>query len=149
MQTQAERTDALTELLRDIRHFEKLLQRSVPGIEDPVHVATIWRRSNESRDHGRILDRHRTRRYPAAPRVRYPRWARGKGPTPEEAIRGAIGIADSLVERLTPVSRWEVNHYIRKYLAILGEEYHRLADELRTIAKEEEVPELAELSRSA
>ena len=94
--TQEQVLHQLGELVRLEHLGEKLLERASRSLADPREVAHIWALATEFRDHARILRRHRREIDRNVPEIEYPRWPRGKGPTPEEALASAADTAREL-----------------------------------------------------
>ena len=124
----------LEELVRQERVLEKLLERASRAPEDPREVAFLWNLATECRDHARILSRHRKEVYRQAEDVPYPRWPRGKGPQPEEALELAREQCEILAGGYRSSENLAENPYLRKFLAILAEEHDRRAMELKGVA---------------
>ncbi len=119
--------DQLGELIRLEYLGEKLLERASRTLDDPREVAHLWALATEYRDHARILRRHRKEIDRNAVEIEYPRWARGKGPTPEEALEQVVEITRDLAgEYRTTVSLHD-NAYLRKFLTILAAEHDSVA----------------------
>jgi hypothetical protein len=124
----------LESLLNHERLLEKLLERASRSPEDPREVAYLWNLATECRDHARILSRHRRELDRQAADVPYPRWPRGKGPQPEEALELAREMCETLAGEYRSSESLSDNLYLRKFLAILGEEHDRRAMELKGVA---------------
>ena len=126
--------DQLGELVRLEHLAEKLLERASRALDDPREVAHLWQLATEYRDHARILRRHRKDLDRQVLDVPYPRWPRGKGPTPEEALELAAETTRDLAgEYRSTVSLLE-NPYLRKFLMILADEHDRRALEIKGVA---------------
>lgn len=126
--------EQLGELIRDERVLEKLLERASRSPEDPREVAYLWNLATECRDHARILSRHRRELDRSVREIPYPRWPRGQGPQPDEALDRAQYLAAELAEDYRSSELVADNPYLRKFLMILGEEHERRAIEIRGIA---------------
>jgi hypothetical protein len=121
-------------LIRDERLLEKLLERASRLPEDPREVAYLWNLATECRDHARILSRHRREVYRSSTEIPYPRWPRGQGPQPEEALDRAKGLALTLAGEYRSCETLAEDPYLRKFLSILSDELRHRAIELRGIA---------------
>ena len=127
--------DQLGELVRLEHLAEKLLERASRALDDAREVAHLWQLATEYRDHARILRRHRKELDRQVPDVPYPRWPRGKGPTPEEALElAAVTTRDLAGEYRSTVSLLE-NPYLRKFLMILAEEHDNCALQLEFLVR--------------
>lgn len=126
--------EQLGELIRDERVLEKLLERASRSPEDPREVAYLWNLATECRDHARILSRHRRELDRSVREIPYPRWPRGQGPQPDDALDRAQYLAAELAEDYRSSELVADNPYLRKFLMILGEEHERRAIEIRGIA---------------
>ena len=121
-------------LIRDERLLEKLLERASRSPEDPREVAYLWNLATECRDHARILSRHRRELAKQAADIPYPRWPRGQGPQPEEALENAQHLALELAGGYHSSETLADDPYLRKFLAILAEEHYQRALEIKGIA---------------
>jgi hypothetical protein len=124
----------LDNLIRDERHLEKLLERASRSPEDPREVAYLWNLATECRDHARILSRHRREIARKGVDIPYPRWPRGQGPQPEEALELAQDLALELAGGYRSSESLADDPYLRKFLAILAEEHYQRALEIKGIA---------------
>lgn len=124
----------LETLVREERVLEKLLERASRSPEDPREVAYLWNLATECRDHARILSRHRRELDRQAADVPYPRWPRGKGPQPDEALELSREVCETLAGGYRSSESLADNPYLRKFLAILAEEHDRRAMELKGVA---------------
>lgn len=124
----------LDNLIRDERMLEKLLERSSRAPQDPREVAYLWNLATECRDHARILSRHRREIAGQAADIPYPRWPRGQGPQPEEALEEAQDLAQDLAGQYRSSETLADDPYLRKFLMILSEEHYQRALELKGIA---------------
>jgi hypothetical protein len=124
----------LDNLIRDERLLEKLLERASRAPEDPREVAYLWNLATECRDHARILSRHRRELARKAADIPYPRWPRGQGPQPEEALDRAQELAVELAGGYRSSETLADDPYLRKFLAILSEEHYQRALEIKGIA---------------
>jgi hypothetical protein len=137
-------------LIAEERLLEKLLERASRSPEDPREVAFLWNLATECRDHARILSRHRRELERSAPEIPYPRWPRGKGPQPDDALHQARDLAQRLSTDYRSSETLADDPYLRKFLTILSLEHERRAFELTGIADgvciftELDVPEPAE-----
>jgi hypothetical protein len=127
--------EELGNLIRDERVLEKLLERASRSPEDPREVAFLWNLATECRDHARILSRHRRTLERSAPEIPYPRWPRGQGPQPEEALDLAKELAQTLAGEYRSSESLADDPYLRKFLMILAEEHDRRALEIKGIAE--------------
>ena len=118
-------------LVRQERVLEKLLERASRSPVDPREVAYLWNLATECRDHARILSREIDRQ---AEDIPYPRWPRGKGPQPEEALELAREQCEVLAGGYRSSESLADNPYLRKFLAILADEHDRRALELKGVA---------------
>ncbi len=125
--------DQLGELIRLEYMGEKLLERASRYLEDPREVAHLWALATEYRDHARILRRHRREIDKAALEIEYPRWARGKGPSPEEALLEVAGITRKLAGEYRSTVSLHDNAYLKKYLTILAAEHDSVATLLQCL----------------
>ena len=138
-------------LIAQERLLEKLLERASRAPEDPREVAFLWNLATECRDHARILSRHRRELERSAPEIPYPRWPRGKGPLPEDALEQARDLAKRLAGDYRSGESLADDPYLRKFLTILSGEHDRRALELKGIADGEtifsdlEIPEPSEV----
>jgi hypothetical protein len=149
--TTEEIVEQLGELIRDERILEKLLERASRAPEDPREVAYLWNLATECRDHARILSRHRRELNRRVEEIPYPRWPRGQGPQPDEALDRAQYVAAELADAYRTSELVADDPYLRKFLIILGEEHERRAIEIKGIASGigifddvEEAPETSE-----
>ena len=126
--------EELGNLIREERVLEKLLERASRSPEDPREVAFLWNLATECRDHARILSRHRRVLEREAPEIPYPRWPRGQGPQPEDALQLAKDLALSLAGDYRSSESLADDPYLRKFLTILADEHDRRALEIRGIA---------------
>jgi hypothetical protein len=140
--------DQLGGLVEKERELEKLLERASRCPLDPREVAYLWTLATQCRDHARIVSRHRREIERDAENVPYPRWPRGQGPTPEEALEAAPEVSRDLAADYRTSTSLTDNIYLRKFLAILAEEHDRrvielngLADGARIVDDIEEFPE--------
>ena len=124
----------LDTLVRNERLLEKLLERSSRSPSDPREVAYLWNLATECRDHARILARHRKEIAGEASDIPYPRWPRGQGPQPEDAMELARDLALDIAGQYRSSETLADNPYLRKFLAILADEHHQRALELKGIA---------------
>lgn len=121
-------------LVKQERVLEKLLERASRSPLDPREVAYLWNLATECRDHARILSRHRRERDRTVEEIPYPRWPRGKGPQPEDALEMARVQCEALAGGYRSSESLADNPYLRKFLAILAEEHDRRAMELKGVA---------------
>jgi hypothetical protein len=126
--------DELGNLIADERMLEKLLERASRHPADPREVAFLWSLATECRDHARILSRHRRELDRTVADIPYPRWPRGQGPQPEEALDEARELAEVLAGSYRSSEPLADNMYLRKFLMILSEEHDRRALEIKGIA---------------
>jgi hypothetical protein len=126
--------DELGRLIADERLLEKLLERASRHPADPREVAFLWNLATECRDHARILSRHRRELDRELPEIAYPRWPRGQGPQPEEALFEAREIAEVLAGNYRSSESLAENPYLRKFLTILSDEHDRRAMEINGVA---------------
>jgi hypothetical protein len=126
--------EELGNLIREERVLEKLLERASRSPEDPREVAFLWNLATECRDHARILSRHRKTLERGVTDIPYPRWPRGQGPQPEEALQLAKDLAVTLAGNYRSSESLADDPYLRKFLMILAEEHDRRAIEIRGIA---------------
>ena len=124
----------LETLVEQERVLEKLLERASRSQLDPREVAFLWNLATECRDHARILSRHRREIDRQVAEVPYPRWARGKGPQPEEALELARVQCEILAGGYRSSEPLADDPYLRKFLAILADEHDRRAMELKGVA---------------
>lgn len=124
---------ALSELIAQEHMIEKLLERASRAPDDPRAVAWLWNQATECRDHARILFRHRQLLDRHAPSIPYPRWRRGRGPGPEQALEQARDLAATLAGQYDRGGRTETDPYLRKFLQILSEEHGSRCHELSGI----------------
>ena len=122
-------------LIAEERLLEKLLERASRSPKDPREVAFLWNLATECRDHARILSRHRRELERGAPEIQYPRWPRGKGPQPEEALAEAKDLAVRLAADYRSSESLADDPYLRKFLMILSDEHDRRALEIKGIAE--------------
>lgn len=131
---------AQLEVLVEKEHvLEKMLERASRCDLDPRDIAHLWNLATECRDHARILSRHLRERDRSAGQIPYPRWPRGEGPLPEEALATACEIAEDLGGEFRSSESLTENIYLRKFLAILGDEMDRRALELRGLSCHESI----------
>ena len=119
--------DQLGELIRLEYLGEKLLERASRHLNDPREVAHLWALATEYRDHARILRRHRREIDKVALEIEYPKWARGKGPSPEEALEEVTEITRRLAGEYRSTVSLHDNAYLKKFLAILAAEHDSVA----------------------
>ena len=124
----------LGQLIADERLLEKLLERASRHPADPREVAFLWNLATECRDHARILSRHRRELDRKAEEIPYPRWPRGQGPQPEEALEEARELAEVLAGNYRSSESLAEDPYLRKFLTILSDEHDRRALEIKGIA---------------
>ena len=124
----------LDTLVRNERLLEKLLERASRSPNDPREVAYLWTLATECRDHARILSRHRREIAGVALDIPYPRWPRGQGPQPEEALELARDLALEIGGDYRSSETLADDPYLRKFLAILADEHYQRALELKGIA---------------
>ena len=124
----------LDTLVRNERLLEKLLERSSRSPNDPREVAYLWTLATECRDHARILSRHRREIAGEALDIPYPRWPRGQGPQPEEALELARDLAMDIGGQYRSSETLADDPYLRKFLTILADEHYQRALELKGIA---------------
>jgi hypothetical protein len=124
----------LSILIRDERTLEKLLERASRAPEDPREVAFLWNLATECRDHARILSRHTKELDRNAPDIPYPRWPRGQGPQPQEALEEAREMCQVLAGEYRSSESLADDPYLRKFLMILAEEHDRRALEIKGVA---------------
>jgi len=125
----------LSELVRKEHLGEKLLERASRAALDPREVAHLWNLSTECRDHARILNRHRRDADRQAPEIPYPGWPRGQGPEPGDALDLAHDVFLDLAGDYRSTVGMADDPYLRKYLAILGDEHDRLALQLKGMSE--------------
>ena len=123
----------LDSLIRDERLMEKLLERASRHPEDPREVAFLWNLATECRDHARILSRHRRELAGRSTDVPYPRWPRGQGPQPEEALELSRDLSEQLSGEYRSSETLADDPYLRKFLMILAEEHYQRSLDLRGI----------------
>lgn len=122
--------------LVELEHLaEKLLERASRAPEDPREVAHLWQLATEFRDHARILSRHRKEIDRRVPEVPYPRWPRGKGPAPEEALELVAETTRELAGEYRSTVSLLDDPYLRKFLMILAEEHDRCALQLEFLTE--------------
>jgi len=126
--------EELGNLIQDERLLEKLLERASRSPGDPREVAFLWNLATECRDHARILSRHRRELDRNASEIPYPRWPRGQGPQPEEALDLARDLAQVLAGGYRSSESLADDPYLRKFLGILADEHDRRAMEIKGIA---------------
>ena len=126
--------DELGQLIADERLLEKLLERASRHPGDPREVAFLWNLATECRDHARILSRHRRELDKTIADIPYPRWPRGQGPQPEEALEEARVLAEFLAGNYRSSESLAEDPYLRKFLTILSDEHDRRAFEIKGIA---------------
>ena len=124
----------LGHLIADEKLLEKLLERASRNPGDPREVAFLWNLATECRDHARILSRHRRELDRSASDIPYPRWPRGQGPQPDDALQEARVLAEVLAGNYRSSESLTENQYLRKFLAILADEHDRRAMEIHGIA---------------
>ena len=124
----------LDTLVRNERLLEKLLERASRSPNDPREVAYLWTLATECRDHARILSRHRREIAGEAVDIPYPRWPRGQGPQPEEALELARDLAQEIGGEYRSSETLADDPYLRKFLTILADEHYQRAWELKGIA---------------
>ena len=124
----------LDTLVRNERLLEKLLERASRSPDDPREVAYLWTLATECRDHARILSRHRREIAGEAVDIPYPRWPRGQGPQPEEALELARDLAQEIGGEYRSSETLADDPYLRKFLTILADEHYQRAWELKGIA---------------
>jgi hypothetical protein len=120
--------DQLGELIRLEYLGEKLLERASRHLSDPREVAHLWALATEYRDHARILRRHRREIDRNVPDIEYPRWARGRGPTPVEALEQVAEVTRRLAGEYRSSLSLHDNAYLRKFLSILAAEHDSVAE---------------------
>jgi len=126
--------EELGALIADERLLEKLLERASRHPGDPREVAFLWNLATECRDHARILSRHRREQNRTIDDIPYPRWPRGQGPQPEDALEEARVLAELLAGNYRSSESLAENPYLRKFLTILADEHDRRALEIKGIA---------------
>ncbi len=126
--------EELGTLIADERLLEKLLERASRHPGDPREVAFLWNLATECRDHARILSRHRRELERGAADIPYPRWPRGKGPQPEDALDEARELAEVLAGNYRSSESLAEDPYLRKFLTILADEHDRRALEIKGVA---------------
>ena len=126
--------EELGALISDERLLEKLLERASRHPGDPREVAFLWNLATECRDHARILSRHRRELDKTIADIPYPRWPRGQGPQPEEALEEARVLAEVLAGNYRSSESLAEDPYLRKFLTILSDEHDRRALEIQGIA---------------
>ena len=119
--------DQLGELIRLEYLGEKLLERASRTLVDPREVAHLWALATEYRDHARILRRHRREINRSIPDIEYPRWPRGKGPSPEHALTQVAEVTRQLAGEYRSTVSLHDNAYLRKFLVILAAEHDSVA----------------------
>lgn len=124
----------LDTLVRNERLLEKLLERASRSPSDPREVAYLWNLATECRDHARILARHRREIASEANDIPYPRWPRGQGPQPDEAMELARDLALEIAGQYRSSETLADDPYLRKFLTILADEHYQRALELKGIA---------------
>ncbi len=125
----------LGNLVAQERLLEKLLERASRSPQDPREVAFLWNLATECRDHARILSRHRRELERTAQEIPYPRWPRGKGPQPDEALTQARDLAARLANDYRSSEALADDPYLRKFLMILSDEHDRRALEIKGISE--------------
>lgn len=144
----ASKTDILDQLghLVALEHLaEKLMERASRAQLDPREAAHLWMLATEYRDHARILRRHRKELDRRVADIEYPRWGRGKGPSPEEALILAAKTTHELAGEYRATVSLHDNPYLRKFLMILAEEHDRCAMQLDFLVNGKGIFEDAEL----
>ena len=129
----ASKADILDQLghLVGLEHLaEKLLERASRSQLDPRETAHLWQLATEYRDHARILRRHRKELDRHVEDIPYPRWGRGKGPSPEDALILAAETTHELAGEYRSTVSLHDNPYLRKFLMILAEEHDHCAMQL-------------------
>ena len=115
-------------VLISLEHMgEKLLERASRAPEDPRESAYLWQLATEYRDHARILRRHRRSLDRHVAEVEYPRWPRGRGPSPKESLESAAETTRQLAGEYRSTVSLHDDPYLKKFLAILAEEHDRCA----------------------
>ena len=120
--------DQLGALIRLEYLGETLLERASRHLTDPREVAHLWALATEYRDHARILRRHRREIDKTVPEIEYPRWARGKGPSPEEALVEVTTVTRRLAGEYRSSLSLHDNAYLKKFLSILAAEHDSVAE---------------------
>ena len=121
-------------LIKDERVLEKLLERASRFPQDPREVAFLWNLATECRDHARILSRHRRELDRTVEEIPYPRWPRGQGPQPEQALEDARELCHVLAGEYRSSESLADDPYLRKFLMILADEHDNRALEIKGIA---------------
>jgi len=132
--TKEQLRDQLGELVAKERELEGLLERASRCPQDPRGVAYLWNLATQCRDHARIVSRHRREIDRDAEIIPYPRWPRGQGPKPEEALEAAPDLSRDLAADYRTSTSLTDNIYLRKFLAILADEHDRRVIELSGLA---------------